>query len=180
MRNAIILVAAVGGLAMWMAPNLPAVGEDPATGPEVTSVGGDPSFSALDTSNQAGGGWAQGDLVLNREADGHFYADISMKMRPYRMLVDTGASLVALTGQDAREMGLHWDPSQVSVIGHGASGEVHGVVARIPEMKLGEFTAYDVPAVIIPEGLRVSLLGQSFLQQIGSIRVEGDEMILNR
>lgn len=175
MRNAIVLVLLTGGLVGWMAPGLKTI-DQPS---EVHAAGGnagDPMIATLDTSDN---GWAAGAMTLPREGDGHFYADIEVDMRPYRMLVDTGASVVALTGSDARDMGLHWDPNAVRVIGQGASGDVRGVAAVIPEMQLGEFRATDVPAVIIPDGLPISLLGQSFLQRIGSIRVEGDAMILD-
>ena len=121
--------------------------------------------------------WADG-AVLQREADGHFYADVLIDGQSFRMLVDTGASVVALTGADAEAMGLTWDENAVRPIAHGASGPVEGVAATLPSVALGDHEAPNVQAVIIPEGLGISLLGQSFLGTLGSVRIADDQMIL--
>lgn len=121
--------------------------------------------------------WAE-DVVLTREADGHFYADVAVDGQSLRMLVDTGASVVALTGADAEALGLTWDQADVSPVAQGASGPVEGVNVTIPELALGDHVAHDVEALIIPEGLVVSLLGQSFLSTLGQVRMDGDHMIV--
>lgn len=125
----------------------------------------------------ASSGWGE-DLTLPRQADGHFYAAVTIDGQPYPMLVDTGASMVALTGDDALAMNLDWDPGHLDVVAQGASGPVEGVHTRIPEMQVGDHEARDVDAVIIPEGLGVSLLGQSFLSTVGRVEISGDSMIL--
>ena len=122
-------------------------------------------------------GWAH-EVMLEREPDGHFYADVFVEGVPSRMLVDTGASVVALTGEDALAMGLYWDDNDVSAVAQGASGAVYGVSTVVPRMRLGDFEASDVRAVIIPEGLGISLLGQSFLETIDSVRIADDRMVL--
>lgn len=129
------------------------------------------------TPAEAANAWAE-DVVLAREADGHFYAEVTVDGQPLRMLVDTGASVVALTGADAEALGLLWDPADVTPVAQGASGPVHGVNVTIPELALGDHVARDVQALIIPEGLVVSLLGQSFLSTLGQVRMDGDQMIV--
>ncbi len=121
--------------------------------------------------------WAH-ETVLRRDGDGHFYADVTVDGVTSRMLVDTGASVVALTGEDAAAMGLYWNPAEVDTVAQGASGPVYGVNAVLPRMRLGEFEARDVRAVIIPEGLGISLLGQSFLETITNVRINDDRMVL--
>lgn len=122
-------------------------------------------------------GWGH-EIALSREPDGHFYADVHVDGVPSRMLVDTGASVVALTGDDALAMGLYWDESEVVPVAQGASGTVYGVNTTVPRMRLGDFEARDVRAVIVPEGLGISLLGQSFLETIASVRIADDRMVL--
>ena len=122
-------------------------------------------------------GWGH-EVTLPREHDGHFYADVTVDGVPSRMLVDTGASVVALTGDDALAMGLYWNDSEVRPVAQGASGTVYGVNTSLPRMRLGDFEAQDVRAVIIPEGLGVSLLGQSFLETIDHVRIADDRMVL--
>ncbi len=132
----------------------------------------------LGTAQQSStSGWGH-EVMLQREHDGHFYADVTVDGVPSRMLVDTGASVVALTGDDALAMGLYWDDSQVAPVAQGASGTVYGVNTSLPRMRLGDFEASDVRAVIIPEGLGVSLLGQSFLETIDNVRIADDRMVL--
>jgi len=93
-------------------------------------------------------------------------------------LVDTGASIVALIGEDAQTMGLYWDESSSQRIGRGASGAVYGVPTTISHMEMGRFEARNVQAAIIPEGLGVSLLGQSFLSRVSDVKIKGNEMRL--
>lgn len=117
-------------------------------------------------------------VVLEREGDGHYYAEVQVDGQSYRMLVDTGASVIALTAADAEAMGLSWQDDQVRPVAQGASGPVEGVNATIDRVSLGNHEAAGVQAIIVPEGLGISLLGQSFLGTIGSVRISGDQMIL--
>lgn len=121
--------------------------------------------------------WSE-EVTLIREGDGHFYADVSVDGITSRMLVDTGASVIALTGADASAMGLHWNPNDIAPVARGASGIVYGVNTTLATVRLGNFEASNVPAMIIPEGLPISLLGQSFLSTIRTARIEGDQMVL--
>jgi aspartyl protease family protein len=121
--------------------------------------------------------WAE-NVVLTREVDGHFYADVTVDGVPLRMLVDTGASVIALTGADAEELNITWDPAQVGPVAQGASGPVEGVKVIIPEITLGDHSARQVQALVIPEGLAVSLLGQSFLSTLGQVQMSGELMVL--
>lgn len=123
--------------------------------------------------------YLSGEMVLDRQEDGHFYARPSINSVPVDALVDTGASVVALTGADAEAIGLAWDQSQVRVVGQGASGPVEGVAVRLDRIELGDFEVHDVDAIVIPEGLHVSLLGQSFLSRIPSVAISDDRMNLS-
>src|SRR3546814_11005442 len=95
------------------------------------------------------GAWRAGGTVLDREADGHFYADATVASYRAHFLVDTGASIVALTAADARAVGLDWSDDDLKPIGRGASGTVYGVPVRLDRMELGDFEAKDVDAAII-------------------------------
>jgi aspartyl protease family protein len=123
--------------------------------------------------------WSGGAMVLEREGDGHFYATAQIDSGDYHMLVDTGASMVALTGDDARQMGLDWDPDGLTPVAQGASGPVMGVHTTIPQMSVGDFEARDVDAVIIPDGLPVSLLGQSFLRNVPNVQIADNKLTLS-
>lgn len=122
--------------------------------------------------------WVAGTTELPRAPDGHFYAEATVNTAPIRFLVDTGASVVALTGADARAAGLSWSDADVRPIAQGASGPVEGVPVMLERLTLDRHEADNVRAVIVPDGLPVSLLGQSFLQQIDPVRIERERMVL--
>ncbi len=123
--------------------------------------------------------WYQDDHTLTRESDGHFYANVTVAGAPLRMMVDTGASVIALTAADAQAAGLNWSESDVRVIGRGASGDVRGVPTMLGDVEVGGMNARNVQAVIIPEGLDISLLGQSYLSSISNVEISEDRMILS-
>jgi aspartyl protease family protein len=168
MKGLVVSVLAIGALVASVAPR----GERPA--PRV----GPPLTSAADELQRVTTGWSD-EIVLDQADDGHFYATAEVGGGDYRMLVDTGASVVALTGDDARGMGLDWDPNALAPVARGASGPVMGVPVTIPELAIGDFVARDVRAVIVPQGLAVSLLGQSFLDHVPKVAMAGDRLTLS-
>lgn len=118
------------------------------------------------------------EVVLKRRENGHFYADVEVNGTDIEFMVDTGASGIALTRRDAERLGLFWNENELDVVGRGVSGAVSGKVVSLDRVELGSTEVRDVDAAIIPEGLDVSLLGQSFLSRFGDVRISGDEMVL--
>jgi aspartyl protease family protein len=118
-----------------------------------------------------------GSVELQRQADGHFYADVRINGTYLHMLVDTGASIIALSREDAQTAGIATSIGMNDVVGEGASGPVHGEYARLENVELGPLSAKNLDAVVLDNG-RQSLLGQSFLSQFASVQIDGDRMIL--
>jgi aspartyl protease family protein len=120
---------------------------------------------------------SDGDAVtLTRAADGHFYTLAAIGDVEVKFLVDTGASMVALTGADALSLGLTWSPDELRTVGRGANGDIQGKPVTLESLSVGGFTAANLQAVIIPDGLDVSLLGQSFLSKIGNVNIKAGQM----
>ena len=115
--------------------------------------------------------------TLDRAANGHFFADAQVNGATVHFLIDTGASGVALTTDDARRAGLQFSPMEFSAVGSGASGEVRGKMVTIDRVSLDGHEAHGVEGVIL-EGGEMSLLGQSFLSQLGTIEISGDRMTI--
>jgi len=176
----IILAVSTIGVVLAIGPHLSAGGDAAATGTRYAGSAGPWSKQAAASSHRESSkeAWLTGSTVLDRQRDGHFYADATVNQRDTHFLVDTGASVVALTAADAEAAGLRWDDNDLSTIGRGASGDVKGVAVRLDSLELGGYEARNVDAVIVPEGLDVSLLGQSFLSQLHGVRIEDDRMIL--
>ena len=120
---------------------------------------------------------ARRDTVLEREANGHFYVHAKVNGELVRFLVDTGASNVALTVEDARRVGLKFDPGEFQYVGEGASGPVRGKLVRLNRVSIEGKAVDDVSGVIL-EGSNLSLLGQSYLARMGEVQMVGDTMVL--
>ncbi len=138
-----------------------------------TSNTPEPEFSRASES----GGPPAGGLELRRQPDGHFYADVEVNGAMLHMLVDTGASEIALSREDARNARLATSIGMQDVIGRGADGDVHGEVAILDHVSLGQKTVEGLPAVVLDSGEQ-SLLGQSFLSKFDHVEIEGDKMVL--
>lgn len=173
MRMFVIGVIGVAAAVGFLAPD----GKTPAgptRAPAVRMVESSPPPAAAQTAMIVQGG----ETILPRAPDGHFYADLQVNGRTIRFMVDTGASGVALTRDDAMRAGVAFDPGRFEVVGNGASGPVRGQRVRIAEMRLELKQANDVDAAVLDDGLGVSLLGQSFLSRMSSVTIADDRMTL--
>jgi len=120
---------------------------------------------------------AGGPTVLQRTPQGHFYVDAEVDNDLVHFVVDTGATMVALTVDDARRLGIPFSESQFAVIGRGASGDARGMPIVIDRISIEGKEARQVEGAII-ENLDVSLLGQTYLTRLASVQMSGDEMRL--
>ena len=166
----IFVVLGLGALLGWFGPDLT---ERDSAAVSVAGTQSEERLAALQRDQ-----WLAGEVVLSRAADGHFYAEVTAESGSALMLVDTGASKIALTAEDADAMGVAWSEDDLRPVARGANGTVFGVPVRLDRVSVGDLEAEGVEAVVVPEGLDISLLGQSFLSQVGRIEVSGDEMAL--
>ncbi len=117
-------------------------------------------------------------IVLKRAANGYFYADVQINNgAPLHMLVDTGATVIALSRDDAQMAGLAVPIGMNDVVGQGADGVVKGQQVILDRVTLGDKTVEAVPAIVLNSGGQ-SLLGQTFLSKFASVHIEDDTMIL--
>jgi aspartyl protease family protein len=120
----------------------------------------------------------QQGVQLLRAQNGHFFVMGDVDGAMVNFIVDTGASVIALTANDAQKLGQTWYPNELQVVGRGANGDVIGKPIMLSRVKIGHIEVLNVRAVIIPQGLDTSLLGQSFLSQIPNVNISGDRMTL--
>jgi aspartyl protease family protein len=122
-----------------------------------------------------------GDTIeLRRGSDGHFHASIAVNGTPVRFMVDTGASDIVLSRQDAARVGL--DPDGLAYLGRArtANGTVATAGVRLGLVEFGDFSDTNVPASVTDGGMDVSLLGMAYLDRFASIEISGDTMRLTR
>ncbi len=174
MERFIVFALAVFGFAYLAVPSA-----DEGAAESETSASASRFSSNSAGQSQSNAAWSAGEHVLERGSDGHFYASAYVDGADIRMLVDTGASVIALTADDALAAGLQWDESEIRHIGAGASGAVYGVPTRLNEVEIGGMMRRNIPAVIIPEGLGISLLGQSYLSKIGTVEIADNKMVMS-
>lgn len=118
-----------------------------------------------------------GAIELQRNENGHFYADVDINGAQVHMLVDTGATGIALSREDARKAGIATSIGMNDVVGEGADGSIHGEYVTIDRMSLGGKTVEQMHAIVLNSGEQ-SLLGQEFLSQFASVEMHGNTMTL--
>ena len=118
-----------------------------------------------------------GAVAFEPGANGHFHTEASIGGTKVRFLVDTGASVVALTEADAWRVGIPFSTSDFVPVGRQVSGELRGKPVMLGEVRVGSKVVRDVEAVIV-EGATMNLLGQSFLRRAGRIEMDGETMVL--
>ncbi len=118
-----------------------------------------------------------GSLQIPRNPNGHFYADVDVNGTKLHMLIDTGATGVDLSREDARAAGIAISIGMNEVVGEGADGSVHGEIVTVDRMSLGNARAEAMPAIVLNSGGQ-SLLGQEFLAKFASVEIHGDTMTL--
>lgn len=109
---------------------------------------------------------------------GHFWVQAEVNGHRTRMLVDSGASVTALSLRTARAAGVAPDAGVMPVILRTAGGTVRAEAATIARLDLGPIEASGLKAVIAP-GLGITdVLGMNFLSRLQSWRVEGDTLVM--
>lgn len=123
---------------------------------------------------------APGTVALRAGSDRHFRALAEVNGERIQFLVDTGASDVALTKEDARRIGIDPDRLAYNIPYRTANGMAFGAPVRIASVKIGDIVLDDVAGHVANGDLGRSLLGMSFLRRLSSFEVRGEEMILRR
>lgn len=144
--------------------------------PEADSASSGSSAPAPAQSASAAVGDSQA-LVLRRDGSGQFHVTALVEGQDVRFLVDTGADVVALTIDEAEQLGLPVDPGSFQPMMQTASGVGYGAPVTIDSLEVGGQEFRGVPAVVV-EGLTVNLLGQSVLRQLGKVELSGDRMVI--
>lgn len=109
---------------------------------------------------------------------GYVILDAVVNGAPVRMLVDTGASLVALTQVDARAAGIVPGGQAFAGRVNTANGVARMAPVTLREIRLGQLSIYDVPAAVL-DNLNVSLLGTSFLGRLQSYEMRDGKLTIN-
>ncbi|WP_341808304.1 TIGR02281 family clan AA aspartic protease [Wolbachia endosymbiont (group E) of Neria commutata] len=120
-----------------------------------------------------------GSIEFTKSRDGHFYILAQINNRSIIFLVDTGATDIVLSQQDAFRTGINLQNIQNFKTYETAKGQIKAGVVRIPQIKIGNFLINDVQASVNTHAMSYSLLGMSFLRYFDFI-VKDNKLILYR
>ncbi len=117
---------------------------------------------------------------IDREDDGHFWARADVSGTQVKFMVDTGASIVALTYFDAQRLGLEPEELDFDSEIRTAGGVTYGAPVTLESIRVGKVKIENVNAVILRTELEQSLLGMTFLGELHSYEVRQGQMIIRQ
>lgn len=118
------------------------------------------------------------EVRLRMANDGHFWAQASINGVERRMLVDSGATVTALSQATADEASVTGAGTLLPVILRTANGSVQAQTGTVERLTLGNIEARNLKVVTSPALGNVDVLGMNFLSQLESWRVEGRVLVL--
>jgi aspartyl protease family protein len=126
---------------------------------------------------QSSGGFTQ--IRIRKRFDGHFNAKVEVNGEPVSMIVDTGASSIVLTPQDAAKAGIDVDRLTYSIPVITANGRTFAARVHLGKVAIGPLDRANVDALVAKHGaMTQSLLGMSFLSRLRSYEFSGDFLTL--
>jgi aspartyl protease family protein len=139
----------------------------------------DPAFGRFASKMKLDGQEVVGEEVrIAMSRDGHFWARVRIGDAERRMLIDSGATITAVSEETARDAGLSPREGVVPVILKTANGAVRAKTATVPELRFGTIVARQLPVVVSPAFGDINVLGMNFLSRLKSWRVENDTLVL--
>ena len=133
-----------------------------------------PIGSHFSRTEAAGGA----SVTLQADGRGHFMTPVQINGMSTPMLVDTGATLVMLSSDDARRLGIDYKNGQRAYV-NTANGRVPAFQVRLNSLRVGDIELSQVDALVQETGLPFGLLGMSFLNRT-QMRRDGEQMVLTK
>lgn len=118
------------------------------------------------------------ELRVRMASDGHFWVVASLNGTRRRMLVDSGATVTAISAQTARDAGVDTGTGLSPVVLRTANGAAPAQTGSVDELRVGNIVARNLRIVTSPGLGNLDVLGMNFLSKLDSWRVEGRTLIL--
>ncbi|HEY1151668.1 MAG TPA: retropepsin-like aspartic protease [Pseudoduganella sp.] len=119
------------------------------------------------------------NLVFYADPNGHYVVPGEINGVPTRMMIDTGATKVAIPGFEAKRMGIDYRLKGARAFVQTAGGTQETWVVRVDKLKISDVEVNNIEAVVIEAGLPIVLLGNNFLNRF-EMRRDGTTMTLSR
>lgn len=119
-----------------------------------------------------------GEVRIRMSPDGHFWARAKLNGVERRLLIDSGATITAISEKTAEDAGIDARIGVVPIVLQTANGSIAAKTGRIAQLKLGAIVARDLQVVVSPAFGNTNVLGMNFLSRLASWRVEENTLIL--
>ena len=119
-----------------------------------------------------------GEVRIRMAADGHFWASATLNGVRRRMLIDSGATVTAISEATAAAAGVKDNVGPVPVVLRTANGMAPAHAGSVEELRLGNIVARDLKVVVSPAFGDLDVIGMNFLSKLASWRVEGRTLVL--
>lgn len=120
-----------------------------------------------------------GYVTLKANANGHYFTQAYLNNKPIRVLIDTGATLVALRYEDARKIGIKPQKSDYKVPVRTANGIVHAAAVTLRSVRIGSLEERNIKALIAPPGAQgITLMGMAFLSKLKRFEIRQGKLRL--
>lgn len=120
-------------------------------------------------------------VVISPGANGHFQVEGRVDGRLMNFMVDTGASVIALTSRDAAMLGIHPAQSEYVAMVRTANGNVRAAPVMLDRVEIEDIVVHNVAALVMPEGaLSDDLLGLTFLSKLRRFEYSDGKLVLEQ
>ena len=145
-----------------------------------TAAGTDEGQTQIASENTSADGGEGGDVTLRASASGHFETAAEINGRDVEVMVDTGATMVALTYEDAERSGIYLKEGDFTHSVSTANGIAKVAPVDIGTVAIGSITVRNVKGAVAERGkLHKTLLGMSFLGKLSRVEMRKQALVLH-
>jgi aspartyl protease family protein len=146
---------------------------------KMTSAQAKPPQPTVGVAQEAAPAAYDRSVVIPRDSRGHFATDVRIEGQHFNIMIDTGASVIALTESDAARIGVRPRLSDYKATVTTANGTVKAAPIRLASVDVGGLEVRDVDAMVLPDGaLSENLLGLSYLSRLKRFEFANGKMVL--
>jgi aspartyl protease family protein len=118
-------------------------------------------------------------VEIEAARNGHFNTEADVNGRAIDFMIDTGATMVALSYEDAERAGILLSNSDFTQSVSTANGIARVAPVTIDRISIGDITVRNVPAAVTERGrLKTSLLGMSFLGRLSRFDMRSGRLVM--